>query len=264
MSSKSCICMSSLQKKFLMAITGVLLFGFVIVHMLGNLQVFLGPDAINLYAYKLHSLPAFVMWGARLSLLLMVGVHILMAVKLTIENKKSRPREYDNEGTVQASYSSRTMPMTGLIVLSFIIFHILHYTSRVVPGMEYDDKIPSYSLEFEDGSVKQVFDVYAMIVEGFSNYFVSFFYILSMGLLCMHLSHGLSSMFQTLGLRNKVWRPRLNNVARATALFIFIGFAAIPISVFSGVLHHSDSNTYSSLNSVNDVQNDNITSEGTQ
>jgi hypothetical protein len=85
-----------------------------------------------------------------------------------------------------------------------------------------------------------------------------------MGLLCMHLSHGLSSMFQTLGLRNKVWRPRLNNVARATALFIFIGFAAIPISVFSGVLHHNDNKTYSSLNSVNDVQNDNITSEGTQ
>lgn len=240
MSCKSCNCMSSLAKKYVMAITGLLLFGFVIVHMLGNLQVFLGPEAINLYAYKLHSLPPLVMWGARLSLLAILAVHVIVAVRLTIENKRARPAGYDAEDTVQASYASRTMPMTGLIVLCFIIFHVLHYTTRIIPGMEYNESIPTYTLALDGGVTHEVFDVYAMMISGFSHGLVSFFYIAAMALLCMHLSHGLSSMFQSLGLRNKIWREKLGLIARIISVVIFIGFASIPFAVITGNLKPCD------------------------
>lgn len=228
--------MSSLKKKFIMALTGLLLFGFVIVHMLGNLQIFLGPEAINLYAYKLHSLPPIVIWGARLGLLAILIVHVLVAIRLTIENKKARPEKYDAEDTVQASYASRTMPMTGLIVFFFIVFHVLHYTSRVIPGMEYDEKLAPTTISI-DGKSVETFDVYNMMITGFSSGWVSLFYIVAMALLCMHLAHGLSSLFQSLGLRNKIWRIRLDLVARIVAVLIFLGFASIPFAVITGNLN---------------------------
>src|SRR5262247_2590963 len=118
---------SSLGKKYIMAITGLAMFGFVVVHMLGNLQVFLGPAAINDYGYFLQTKPELV-WPARIALLLMLILHIWAAIKLSAENRAARPSGYGNYKIVAASYASRTMFVSGLILLAFIIYHLLHFT----------------------------------------------------------------------------------------------------------------------------------------
>ena len=197
-----------------MAFTGLILVLFVMGHMLGNLLIFMGPDALNAYAYKLHSIPGSIMTLIRVSLLLAVVVHVWMAILLTIANKKAKPGVYKTK--VKSTYASRTMRMSGVILLSFIIFHILHYTVRIVPTMEYNDKIvfseisgtanyvPLYKSGrpvIEYGESVLTFNVYDMLIHGFKNPYLSFFYVLSVGLLCLHLAHGISSIFQTFGLR---------------------------------------------------------------
>ena len=117
---------TSMGRKILMALTGLILVLFVMGHMLGNLLIFVGPDAINAYAYKLHSMPKVVLNGIRLILLASVVVHIWMAVLLTIENKKAKPKA-NSKKAVKTTYAAQTMRMSGVILLSFIIFHILHF-----------------------------------------------------------------------------------------------------------------------------------------
>jgi len=256
MSSPFCnFIQSTIGRKILMALTGLVLVLFVMGHMLGNLQIFLGAEVINAYAYKLHHvLPTTALWAIRLSLLASVAVHIWAAVTLTLDNKKARPSNYAENKVVQASYASRTMRVSGFILLAFIVFHIAHYTARVVPGKEYNSEIvgtvdgettslPTEVPLVKDGEVvlkngRQVytFNVNDMMVAGFQVWWVSAFYIIATGLLCMHLAHGVSSMFQTLGLRNKEWRKRLDLVAVAYGWIVFIGFAAIPLAVLTGML----------------------------
>ena len=243
---------SSLGRKWLMALTGLALVLFVMGHMLGNLLIFLGPEAINAYAYKLHSIPDPIMTLIRLSLLIAVGVHIWMAVLLTLENKKAKPLTFKNK--VKSTYASRTMRMSGLILLSFIIFHILHYTVRIVPAMEYNDNAvfseiagnSNYVPLYKDahpvikyGEPVQTFNVYDMLIHGFKNPYVSFFYILSVGLLCLHLAHGIGSIFQTFGLRNTVWRVRLDRIGLIYGLVVFLGFASIPLATQLNFLNYS-------------------------
>lgn len=231
-----------------MALTGLALVGFVVGHMLGNLQIYLEPYYINAYALKLKDLGPFL-WLIRFALLAIVGVHIWMAIALTLENKKARPETYKADATVQATYASRTMPISGMILLAFILFHIAHFTVRNVPGHDYDTAI-----QMADGTVyeahvplvhsgeeavegtKIVHDVHTMMVAGFSYWWISIFYIIGMALLCMHLSHGISSMFQSLGLRNRTWRARLDPLAKAVGIILFIGFASIPVAVLAGVV----------------------------
>jgi succinate dehydrogenase / fumarate reductase cytochrome b subunit len=253
---------SSLGRKWLMAITGLVLVLFVMGHMLGNLLIYLGPDALNAYAYKLHSIPDPIMAFIRLSLLVAVGVHIWMAVLLTLENKKAKPLSFKNK--VKSSYASRTMRMSGVILLSFIIFHLLHYTVRVVPTMEYNDNVvfseiagnsnyvPLYKEAhpvIKHGEAVQTFNVYDMLIHGFKNPYVSFFYILSVGLLCLHLAHGISSLFQTFGLRNRVWRVRLDHIGLAYGLVVFLGFASIPLATQLNLLKYSWEST-ETINSI--------------
>lgn len=218
----------SLVKKYLMALTGLVLVLFVLGHMLGNLQIFLGPEAINVYAYKLQTLPPPVLWGIRLFLLLCVAVHVWMAVLLTIENRQARPSRYAGQKMRETTFSSRVMPMTGLIILAFIIFHILHFTTQSI--------FPEYKDLHWNWDGKQIHDVSAMMIMGFSVWWISAFYILATGLLCSHLCHGFSSMFQSIGIRNEKWRRRLDGVAIAYGWIIFLGFAAIPVAVLAGVL----------------------------
>ncbi len=213
---------SSLGKKYLMALSGFVLAGFVLGHMAGNVQIFLPPEYINTYGHKLQSLPGVVLWGIRLFLLICVTVHIWMAVVLTIENRLARPDRYEKEATVEATFSSRSMPYTGVILLFFIVFHILHYTVRSV----YDYSNLPYKLHGET-----VHDIYTMMYMGFSHWWVSIFYIVTMRLLCPHLSHGLSSMFQTLGWRNEKWRGILDNAALLYGWVVFLGFISIPVAV---------------------------------
>ena len=245
---------TSMGRKMLMALTGLVLVLFVMGHMLGNLLIFISPDAINAYAYKLHSMPTAVLNGIRLFLLASVAVHIWMAVLLTLENKKAKPQANRNNQGVQSTYAARTMRMSGVILLSFIIFHILHYTVRVVPTMEYNDPVVFEKLTessntvalmsegvpvVKNGSTINTFNVYDMLVSGFRDPLVSFFYVLSTGLLCLHLAHGISSLFQTLGLRNRYWRLMLDKIALAYGLVVFFGFASIPIATLSGFLEPS-------------------------
>lgn len=218
-----------------MAISGLVLVLFVFGHMLGNLQFLMGPEAINAYAYKLHNLPGhpYSLWAIRLVLLFFVGLHVVMAVLLTKENRQARPTSYDKQQFRKATYAARTMPMTGVILLAFIIFHILHFTVRVVPE-DYNVTIQTAPVDLGYGAVVQSFDVFAMMVAGFSSPLVSLFYVIATGLLCMHLTHGVSSMFQSLGLRNELWRRRLHALAVAYGWIIFLGFAIIPLSVLVG------------------------------
>ena len=238
---------STIGRKVLMALTGFVLVLFVMGHMLGNLQIFLGADVINAYAYKLHHvMPAAALWGIRIFLLGCVAVHIWAAISLTLDNKKARPSSYDENKVVQATYASRTMRISGVILLAFIIFHIAHYTARVVPGMAYEEKIENSVTKvplvkegepvIKNGEVVMTFNVNDMMIAGFNVWWVSAFYIIATFLLCMHLAHGVSSMFQTMGLRNKVWRKRLDLIALAYGWIVFIGFAVIPLAALTGVL----------------------------
>jgi succinate dehydrogenase / fumarate reductase cytochrome b subunit len=234
---------STIGRKILMALTGLVLVLFVLGHMLGNLQVFMGPDAINAYAYKLHHvMPAALLWAIRLFLLLCIFVHLWAAITLTLDNRRARPERYSVDKSVQATYAAKTMRISGVILLAFIVFHIAHYTARIIPGKEYNDQIADVMLMksgkpvMENGQPVMTFNVYDMMIEGFQVWWVSFFYILATGLLCMHLAHGFSSMFQTMGLRNKNWRPILDKTALAYGLIVFLGFAIIPIAVLGGIL----------------------------
>src|SRR5438093_13749449 len=187
---------SSLGRKYIMAISGGALFLFVVGHLLGNLQIFLGPKAINRYGDFLQSNKE-ILWPARLGLLLMVALHIWAAVKLSDENKAARPIGYaDNPVPVAASYASRTMLMSGLIIAAFVLYHLLHYTVQV-RSLNFTGKD---FLALHDAEGRH--DVFRMMVIGFSQPLVSGFYILAMSLLCLHLSHGFVMVFQSLRVQN--------------------------------------------------------------
>jgi succinate dehydrogenase / fumarate reductase cytochrome b subunit len=219
---------SSLGRKYIMAISGGALFLFVIGHLLGNLQIFLGPRAINRYGEFLQSNKE-ILWPARLGLLLMVFLHIWAAVKLSAENKAARPIGYaDNPVPVAASYASRTMLMSGLIIAAFVLYHLLHYTVQV-RSLNFTGK-DFLALQDPEGR----HDVFRMMVAGFSQPLVSGFYILAMGLLCLHLSHGVSATFQSVGLKNQVYGPLIDRFARAAAWLIFLGYISIPIAILLG------------------------------
>ena len=238
--------MSSLGKKYVMALTGLILVGFVVGHMVGNLQMFLHPDWINEYAYKLKTLPYGLLWVVRLVLLTAVVVHIVAAVLLVLENKRARPEGYVEKASLQASFASRTMRYSGGILLLFIIFHILHFTVQSIHPefKELETELAGVGTmhNVHDKLVPlgktEVHDVYSMVVHGFSArfWYVSVFYVISMALLCLHLMHGVSSMFQSLGLRNAVWRTRLDGLALVVALVVFVGFASIPLASLAGLL----------------------------
>lgn len=217
-----------------MAVTGLALFGFVVVHMLGNLQIFLGANTLNAYGAFLKSQPE-LLWGFRLALLVFVILHIVAAVQLTAENKRARPVGYESFQVVAASYASRTMLMSGLIIAAFIIYHLLHFTVAI-PAVnllsEGSDFPGADFLELRDDQGRP--DIFRMMVLGFSNPLVSGFYIVSMALLCLHLSHGVSSMFQSLGLKSRGAAAWIDRSAWITAIVIFIGNSSIPVAVLLG------------------------------
>ncbi len=214
-----------------MALTGIVLIGFVFVHMAGNLQVLLGQDKINAYAHALQSLPMPILWGSRLFLLVCVVIHAWTAIVLIRENRAARPQSNDVEVTKRAGLSSLKMGLSGTILLFFIVFHLLHFTVRTVYP-EYNDMMTSVGAP--EG--EEVHDVYTMVLAGFQHTWVSVFYIVAMFLLCGHLSHGFSSVFQSLGIRSESWRVKIDLAAKAYAWVIFLGFSIIPILVLGQTL----------------------------
>ncbi|MES2309679.1 MAG: succinate dehydrogenase cytochrome b subunit [Verrucomicrobiota bacterium] len=212
---------STIGKKIIMAVTGLLLFGFVIIHMLGNWQVFSGSEALNEYAVLLKS-KAAILWGFRFGLLGLVILHIWAAITLTLANRAAAPEKYADAKSLGTTWASRTMTFSGVVVLGFIIFHILHFTVRTIPGS------PEYFQHDEKGR----HDVYAMVVHAYRNPLIVTVYVVCVGLLCFHLSHGLQSMFRSLGLSDRRYLPLQIWFARAFAAFIFLGMSAVPISIF--------------------------------
>jgi succinate dehydrogenase / fumarate reductase cytochrome b subunit len=210
---------TSVGKKVIMAVSGLALYGFVIMHMLGNLQIFAGPEKLNAYGQFLQSLGG-LLWAARLGLLAAVGLHIFVAVKLTLENQAARPIPYYSQHTNVASYASRTMKYSGLIVFAFIVYHLLHFTFGVTDPS-------AHALKDSMGR----HDIYGMVIAGFSNPIVSASYIFAMGLLCLHLSHGFFSLFQSLGINQPEYDAKLKLAANIFALGIFLGNSSMPIAV---------------------------------
>jgi succinate dehydrogenase / fumarate reductase cytochrome b subunit len=220
---------SSLGKKYVMAVTGFALLVFVIGHMVGNLQVFLGSDQINAYGNFLQTTPE-LLWTVRVGLVVMIVLHVYSAITLWAENRAARPIPYGQFEPLAASLASRTMVVTGLITAAFIIYHLLHYTVQVkainLTGRDF--------VALHDAKGRH--DIYRMMILGFSSPWVSAFYLLGVGLLCFHLSHGASSMFQSMGWKAQPFGRWIDRLALACAIVLFVGYASIPLAVLSGLL----------------------------
>ncbi|HEX4770361.1 MAG TPA: succinate dehydrogenase cytochrome b subunit [Bryobacteraceae bacterium] len=206
-------------KKVVMAITGCILFAYVLVHMLGNLQVFEGPDKLNAYSRFLHGAPE-LLWGARIILLAAVILHITASVQLALRKSAARPAGYAKKQYIASDYASRTMYWSGPILLAFVIYHLLHLTAGVVhPGSSFIER-----------------DVYHNVVAGFQVWYVSAWYIFSMILLGFHIRHGAWSMFQSLGINHPRHTPILKKAALIFAIVITGGFIAVPLSIVIGLV----------------------------
>jgi succinate dehydrogenase / fumarate reductase cytochrome b subunit len=198
-----------------MAVSGCILFSFVVSHLIGNLQIYEAPEKIGNYSRFLKSMPA-LLWGARITLLVMVVLHIWSSVQLALRNNAARPTGYVKKKAAGSSYASRTMYWSGPIILAFVIYHLLDFTFGVVnPG-------------FEEGKVHR------NVVASFQAIPVSAFYIIAMVLLCIHLYHGLWSMFQTLGVNHPRYTPLIRRGAKVVAIFIAAGNISIPVAVMTG------------------------------
>ena len=216
---------SSVGKKIIVAITGVILILFVIGHLLGNLQIFIGPAWINGYSQHLRDLGP-LLWLIRAFLFIAVVFHIYLTILLAIENRRARPEPYIDKRYVKADFASRHMVVSGLIVLAFIAYHLAHFSFRKTD--------PRFALLKPDPLGH--YDVYSMMVYGFQNYFVSGFYVLGLFLLALHLSHGSSSFFQSLGLNDKKMTPRLALAGRIFAWLLFAGYTSIPVAILLGLI----------------------------
>ncbi len=218
---------SSIGKKLIVALTGIVLVLFLAGHLVGNLVVFLGAEPFNEYAYFLHHMLHGVgIWLFRAVMLFMVVAHIVATIALTRQNRAAR-QAYENKATIQASKSSRTMILSGLTILAFVVYHMLHFTARI--GNEYNT-LARYKTVV-DG--KEAHNAWLMVIDGFSPqvWYVSLFYVIAMTLLCSHLMHGVGSIFQTLGLRSKRSADLIKQISIGYSLFIWLGFISIPIAI---------------------------------
>ncbi len=216
---------SSIGKKIVVALTGLALVGFLFGHLAGNLKIYGGPEKLNAYAAWLHSMPA-ILWAARIGLLVCFVGHIATTILLVQQNKAARGERYAHPATIQASGASRTMVWSGVIILAFVIYHLMHFTLRI--GNDYGSYVDA----------KGRHDAFKMVVDGFSCEPVSAFYIIAMALLCWHLSHGFASIFQTLGLRTERNWPAIQGAGWAVAAILFVGNISIPLAVLFGLVKY--------------------------
>jgi succinate dehydrogenase / fumarate reductase cytochrome b subunit len=215
-------------KKVVMAVTGAVLILFVIMHMVGNLKIFSGPEEINAYSRFLREVgwPELgygqLLWIVRSVLFVCAILHITAATQLTLINRRARPVEYESRKNVETTWGALTMRWGGVLLAVFIVFHLFHFTGGLVG--------------FQPGQFEHLM-VYQNVVAGFSNVPIALFYIIAMGALCLHLDHGIWSMLQTLGWVNLDNTKSLRAGSRVVALIIFAGFISVPISVLAGWLH---------------------------
>jgi succinate dehydrogenase / fumarate reductase cytochrome b subunit len=215
---------SSLGSKVVVALTGLALAGFVVFHMLGNLQVFESAEALNAYATFLREMP-MLLWTARLTLLGLAVVHVGMAIKLAVHNRRARPVPYQVRNFRKASLGSRTMAVTGSLLFLFIVFHLLHLSAGVVDST-YVDKL----------DLRGQRDVFGKVVHAFQNVWFVMIYLAAQAVLGWHLSHALSSSLQTLGIEHPILDRLFKGTGSVIALLVVIGNSAIILAVAVGII----------------------------
>jgi succinate dehydrogenase / fumarate reductase, cytochrome b subunit len=213
---------STVGRKILMALTGLGMVGFVCTHLLGNSSIFAGPGGINAYAEHLHSLGPLV-WVFRLVMLALLTIHVVYGVQLTLENNAANPQGYAVNKMVKATFASKTMIWTGVIIVVFIGYHISHFTVRAWSDVSaFAGQVPG--------------NVFGMVVGSFQHGIIAFVYIVAMVALLLHLSHGVQSFFQTLGLSNDRTQCGISKGGKALAIILGVGYIAIPLSILIGIL----------------------------
>jgi succinate dehydrogenase / fumarate reductase, cytochrome b subunit len=229
---------SSVVAKILVALTGLGLVGFVIVHLIGNLKLLQGPEAINHYAHFLKHDIGYSIWLARAGLLGIFILHLFLAIRLKLRSVAARPIGYVYPGSAQATLASKTMIWTGIVVGLFVLFHLAHYTFGLVTKVEVSPgKYENYlQLRYKMPDGAEVQDVYSMTVAGFSNPLIACLYLVAMIVLFVHLRHGIPSTFQTLGLKNARFRRAIDILGLAIALSILIGNCGIVLAVWLGLV----------------------------
>lgn len=233
---------SSVGRKFLMAVTGFILLAFVTGHLVGNLQIFANPDKINGYAHFLQSLGP-VLWVVRLTLLATVAIHVWAAVTLVLENREARgPQPYGVQKWLKAALASRYMRHSGIVIAAFIVYHILHFTVGTAQAASFKTNLHEYTMTSEFHLLglpivakgAEVHDVWSMVYLGFKCPIVSIAYIFAIGMLTLHLWHGVASMFQTIGWLNEKWSACLRKAVALFCIAYFLGNLVIPASILAG------------------------------
>jgi len=216
---------TTIGKKMVMAVSGFVLFGFVIGHMLGNLQIFVGPDAINGYSHTLHSTPA-LLWGARVVLLAAIVAHVTTAVSLVRMNRAARPVAYAVKKDVATDYAAKTMFLSGITIALYIAYHLAHLTLGFTKGLNYQPSLDANGLP----------NVYQNVVSSFKVPWCTAIYVVAQGALSLHLYHGAWSLFQSLGLNHSRYNDALRSSAVAVAMAVCVGFVSVPVAVLFGVV----------------------------
>ncbi|MCG3133420.1 MAG: hypothetical protein HMLKMBBP_00577 [Planctomycetes bacterium] len=224
---------SSIGRKWVMALSGLALCGFVLAHMAGNLQLFAGPEKLNAYAKGLQDLGP-LLWAARIGLLSVFAIHVATALKLAAENRAARPQRYAVTQHDTSTLASRTMVLTGLLVLAFAVYHLCHFTWHVGASDAIAKAVAPDAYTLASGGRTK--DVYAMVVLGFRSPVIALSYVAAMAVLALHLSHGVSSVFQTLGCTS----PRLECARKwagpAFGALVFAGNCSMPVAVLAGMV----------------------------
>lgn len=218
---------STVGRKILMAVTGLMLIGFISVHLLGNLSVFAGADGINAYAKHLHDLGPLV-WLFRLAMLAIFAVHITFGVQLYLENRAATPDSYAVQKTLVTTFSAKTMVFTGLTVLAFLLYHLLHFTVQIT-----NPEISAHNLPL-DAAMRP--DVFTMVTLSFQNVFISLVYIIAMIALLLHLMHGISSWVQTFGLSTGPSQDKVTFLGKLVAIAYGLAYIAIPLLLLARIV----------------------------
>ncbi|MFO7811793.1 MAG: succinate dehydrogenase cytochrome b subunit [Pelovirga sp.] len=218
---------NTVGKKILMAVTGLMLIAFITVHLIGNLSVFAGPDSLNAYAKALHDLGPLV-WLFRLGMVALFAIHITFGIQLYLENKVATPDPYAIEKTQVTSFSAKTMIFTGLIILAFLLYHLLHFTLQVT-----NPSISAVNLPLDAASR---LDVYSMVVLSFQKVFISLIYIIAMVALLLHLAHGISSWVQTLGWNTGPSQDKVISIGKILAIVYGLAYIAIPLFILARIV----------------------------
>jgi succinate dehydrogenase / fumarate reductase, cytochrome b subunit len=217
---------STVGKKIIMAVTGLIGIGFVILHMAGNLQAFAGRDKLNAYSALLHGPAAELLWAMRAVLIAAVVLHVLMAYQLTRAAYIARPVDYHKRAPQVSTLASRTMRVGGVLLLAFIVFHLLHFTTRQVDPARWGTRMDAAGR----------YDIYGNIAASFRIWWVTALYLLAMMALGLHLWHGVWSFGRSLGVAKPSDNPLRRRVAPALAILLWLGFSLVPIAVLAGVI----------------------------